>query len=113
MAKRRNAGPASIRKTKKERKKTPYRLRGVHPSKIPSGSFPGQLKRKRSPNPRHLLFATKSAANAYAKAHGITLIIDGSQVPILYAAESMDVTKAFITEYNLKNPATAQATLPK
>jgi len=31
----------------------------------------------------------------------------------LYAAESMDVTKAFIGEYNLKNPATAQATLPK
>ncbi len=53
------------------------------------------------------------ALDAYAKAHGITLIIDGSQVPILYAAESMDVTKAFITEYNLKNPATAQATLPK
>jgi outer membrane protein len=53
------------------------------------------------------------ALDAYAKARGITLIIDGSQVPILYAAESMDVTKAFISEYNLKNPATAQATLPK
>jgi len=53
------------------------------------------------------------ALDAYARARGITLIIDGSQVPILYAAESMDVTKAFISEYNLKNPATAQATLPK
>jgi Skp family chaperone for outer membrane proteins len=53
------------------------------------------------------------ALDAYARARGITLIIDGSQVPILYAAESMDVTKAFINEYNLKNPATAQATLPK
>jgi len=53
------------------------------------------------------------ALDAYARARGITLIIDGSQVAILYAAESMDVTRAFINEYNLKNPATAQATLPK
>ncbi len=53
------------------------------------------------------------ALDAYAKTHGITLIIDGSQTPILYASESMDVTKAFITEYNLKNPVTAQLTPPK
>jgi Skp family chaperone for outer membrane proteins len=53
------------------------------------------------------------ALDIYAKAHGITLVIDGSQVPILYAAESMDVTKAFISEYNSKNPATAQAITPK
>src|SRR5258706_14920117 len=53
------------------------------------------------------------ALDAYAKTHGITLIIDGSQTPILYASESMDVTKAFITEYNLKNPGTAQLTRPK
>jgi Skp family chaperone for outer membrane proteins len=53
------------------------------------------------------------ALDAYAKAHGITLIIDGSQTPILYAAESMDVTRAFIAEYNLKNPVTAQLTPPK
>ena len=53
------------------------------------------------------------ALDAYAKAHGITMIIDGSQTPILYVAESMDITRAFITEYNLKNPATAQALPPK
>jgi Skp family chaperone for outer membrane proteins len=53
------------------------------------------------------------ALNAYAKDKGITLIIDGSQVPILYAAESMDVTRAFISEYNSKNPATAQVIPPK
>ena len=52
------------------------------------------------------------ALDAYAKAHGITMIIDGSQTPILYVAESMDVTRAFISEYNLKNPV-AQATPPK
>ena len=56
------------------------------------------------------------ALDAYAKARGITLIIDASQTPILYAAESIDVTQAFISEYNSKNPAagpTAQGTPPK
>jgi len=54
------------------------------------------------------------ALDAYAKSHSITLIIDASQVPgILYASESIDITKVFISEYNLKNPATASATTPK
>jgi len=54
------------------------------------------------------------ALDAFAKAHGLTLIIDGSQVPgVLYAAESMDVTKAFISEYNAKNPATASTATPR
>jgi outer membrane protein len=53
------------------------------------------------------------ALDAYAKTRGITMIIDGSQTPILYVAESMDITKAFISEYNLKNPVTAQVTPPK
>lgn len=54
------------------------------------------------------------ALDAFAKAHGITLIIDGSQVPgVLYAAESMDVTKVFISEYNAKNPVTASTATPK
>jgi Skp family chaperone for outer membrane proteins len=53
------------------------------------------------------------ALDAYSKVHGITLIIDGSQTPILYAAESIDITRTFINEYNLKNPATAQVTTPK
>jgi Skp family chaperone for outer membrane proteins len=53
------------------------------------------------------------ALDAYAKARGITMIIDGSQTPILYVAESMDITKVFVTEYNLKNPVTAQVTPPK
>jgi Skp family chaperone for outer membrane proteins len=53
------------------------------------------------------------ALDAYAKDRGITMIIDGSQAPILYVAESMDITKAFISEYNLKYPVTAQVTPPK
>jgi Skp family chaperone for outer membrane proteins len=53
------------------------------------------------------------ALDAYAKARSITMVIDGSQTPILYAASSSDITKAFISEYNIKNPATAQATPPR
>ncbi len=53
------------------------------------------------------------ALDVYARTRGITLIIDGSQVPVLYVAEGMNVTSSFISEYNLKNPATAQATPPK
>lgn len=50
------------------------------------------------------------ALEAYAKARGITVIIDGNQVPLVYAADNMDITKAFISEFNLKNPVTASAT---
>ncbi|HEX7530542.1 MAG TPA: OmpH family outer membrane protein, partial [Pyrinomonadaceae bacterium] len=53
------------------------------------------------------------ALDAYAKTRNITMVIDGSQTPILYAAQSIDITKAFISDYNSKNPATAQATPPK
>jgi Skp family chaperone for outer membrane proteins len=51
--------------------------------------------------------------DTYAKERGITLILDGSQIPILYVAESLDITKTFIGYYNTKNPATAQVTPPK
>lgn len=50
------------------------------------------------------------ALDAFAKARGINVIIDGAQVPLLYAAESTDITRAFITEFNSKNPVTAAAT---
>ena len=53
------------------------------------------------------------ALEAFAKARGINAIIDGTQVPLLYAAESIDITRAFITEFNSKNPATAAVTQPK
>jgi Skp family chaperone for outer membrane proteins len=49
------------------------------------------------------------ALQAYAKAHGISVLIDASQVPIIYAADNLDITTAFIAEYNSKNPATASA----
>ena len=50
------------------------------------------------------------ALEVFAKARGITAIIDAAQVPLLYAAENIDITRAFITEFNTKNPATAVTT---
>lgn len=52
------------------------------------------------------------ALETFAKARGITVIVDGSQVPVVYAADSIDITRAFINEFNSKNPATAAATQP-
>ena len=50
------------------------------------------------------------ALEAFAKARGINVIIDAAQVPLLYAADSIDITRAFITEFNSKNPVTAATT---
>jgi outer membrane protein len=52
------------------------------------------------------------ALEAFAKARGITVIVDASQVPLVYAAETINVTRAFINEFNSKNPVTAQVTRP-
>lgn len=53
------------------------------------------------------------ALEAFAKARGINVIIDGAQVPLLYAADSIDITRAFIADFNSKNPATAAITPPE
>jgi len=48
------------------------------------------------------------ALDAYAKAHGITLILDVTKIQgIVSASDSLDITKSFISEFNSKNPATA------
>jgi Skp family chaperone for outer membrane proteins len=52
------------------------------------------------------------ALEAYAKARGINVIIDAVQVPLLYAADSIDITRAFIIDFNSKNPVTAATTAP-
>ncbi|MGI9167087.1 MAG: OmpH family outer membrane protein [Pyrinomonadaceae bacterium] len=49
----------------------------------------------------------------FAKTRGINVIIDGSQVPLVYAADSIDITRAFINEFNSKNPATASVKTPQ
>ena len=52
------------------------------------------------------------ALEVFAKARGITVIVDGSQVPVVYAADSIDITRAFISDFNSKNPATASVPTP-
>jgi Skp family chaperone for outer membrane proteins len=54
------------------------------------------------------------ALDAFAKARGLTMILDGSQVQgILYLADGLDITKVFISDYNAKNPVSAPVTPPK
>ena len=54
------------------------------------------------------------ALDIYVKSRGITLVLDASQVEgILFASETIDITRAFISEYNSKNPVTASVTTPK
>jgi len=54
------------------------------------------------------------ALDAYAKAHGITLILDVTKIQgIVSASESLDITRPFISEFNSKNPATASLTPPE
>jgi outer membrane protein len=51
------------------------------------------------------------ALDAYAKARGITLILDVTKIQgILSAADSLDITRSFIADFNSKNPATAALT---
>ena len=52
------------------------------------------------------------ALEAFAKARGINVIIDAAQVPLLYAADNIDITRAFIADFNSKNPVTAATTTP-
>ena len=40
------------------------------------------------------------ALEVFAKSRGINVVIDAAQVPLLYAADSTDITRAFITDFN-------------
>ncbi len=53
-----------------------------------------------------------SALQTFAQARGISVIIDASRVPLIYVADSVDITKEFITEYNRTHPATAASSAP-
>jgi Skp family chaperone for outer membrane proteins len=52
-----------------------------------------------------------TALNSFAQQRGITMILDISRMgeAVLTVNPNMDVTRAFIAEYNAKNPATASA----
>jgi outer membrane protein len=53
------------------------------------------------------------ALDAYAKSHGITMILDVTKIQgIVSASDSLDITRSFISEFNSKNPATASLTSP-
>ncbi|HYT49992.1 MAG TPA: OmpH family outer membrane protein [Pyrinomonadaceae bacterium] len=53
------------------------------------------------------------ALDTYAKARGITLVLDVTKIQgILSASESMDITRPFIADFNSKNPATASLQTP-
>ena len=54
----------------------------------------------------------RRALEAFAKARGINVIIDAAQAPLLYADRSLDITRAFIADFNSKNPVTATITPP-
>jgi Skp family chaperone for outer membrane proteins len=52
------------------------------------------------------------ALTAYAQAKGISLLFDLNRVPVIYAANNLDVTKDFIAEYNRTHPAAAAPARP-
>ncbi|MFL6228779.1 MAG: OmpH family outer membrane protein [Pyrinomonadaceae bacterium] len=49
------------------------------------------------------------ALDVYAKENGISIIIDASQVPVLYGDRALDITGNFISIYNQRNPAAGAA----
>ena len=49
---------------------------------------------------------------AYAQQRGISVIIDVTRVPVIYFADSIDITRDFINEYNRTHPASAAAASP-
>ncbi|MCL5670223.1 MAG: OmpH family outer membrane protein [Acidobacteria bacterium] len=42
--------------------------------------------------------------NQYASTHGYALVIDGSQVPVYYAAKGVDITPEIVKMYNSSHP---------
>ncbi|TAM79465.1 MAG: OmpH family outer membrane protein [Acidobacteria bacterium] len=45
----------------------------------------------------------------YASGHGYALVIDGSQVPVYYAAKGVDITPEIVKLYDSANPAQASS----
>lgn len=52
------------------------------------------------------------ALAAYAQAKGISLLLDLNRVPVIYAANNLDITKDFIAEYNRTHPVAAAPARP-
>ena len=45
-----------------------------------------------------------NALTAYSQSKGISLLIDLTRVPVIYAAPTLDITKEFIADYNRTHP---------
>lgn len=45
-----------------------------------------------------------NALTAYSQAKGISLLLDLNRVPVIYASQSLDITKDFIADYNRTHP---------
>jgi outer membrane protein len=50
-----------------------------------------------------------NALQVYAQQRGIAIVIDMNTVPVLVAADSVNITRDFIAEYNRTHPATTAA----
>lgn len=48
----------------------------------------------------------------YASGHGYALVIDGSQVPVYYAAKGVDITPEIVKLYDSSHPAQASSESP-
>ena len=49
---------------------------------------------------------------SFAQQRGFTVVIDSARVPLLFVEPTVDVTQAFIAEYNRTRPATASTAAP-
>ena len=52
------------------------------------------------------------ALGDYGRSHNLQIIIDGSAVPVVYAADAVNITRAFVTDFNAKNPPAAGVGAP-
>lgn len=46
----------------------------------------------------------------YAKAHGFSLVIDGGQIPVYYAAKGVNITPEIVSLYNARHPVKQAST---
>jgi outer membrane protein len=53
-----------------------------------------------------------NAIQTYATQRGYSIVLDIARVPVLFAADQIDITKEFIAEYNRTRPATASTGAP-
>ena len=51
--------------------------------------------------------------DAFAKSRGITMVLDAGLQGLIVAVPAVDITQAFIADFNSKNPATAAAATPR